>query len=162
MKEKESMKSEKLLAEMKTILKNSSPSLSQKNIEWKGNLGKGNFGVVQEIVSKKSFALKQIDLKNLVDKLSDEEELCEELSNAFSEFQIMRKNHPNVVRSYQYHFDNEKLIFSFTMDLMIEDLGKLIQKRIIPFKEFYPLFQDIVTGKNTRREKYLNVYFLEY
>ena len=36
------------------------------------------------------------DLKKLVDDLQDEDELCEHLSSAFFEFQIMKKNISNV------------------------------------------------------------------
>jgi serine/threonine protein kinase len=112
-------------------------------------LGIGAFGIVRQIISKETFALKQIDFNKLMDDLDDEEELHEQLSCAFSEFQIMKKNLPNVVRSYQYHFDKEENIFSFTMDLMKgKDLGTLIQKKSIPFEQFYKLFQDIVTGMN--------------
>lgn len=132
------------------IIAKSSPSLSRNNIEIVEVLGSGNFGVVHEIVAKHTFALKHIYLKKLVDDLEDEDDLCEGLSCAYSEFDILRKNYPNVVRSYQCHFDKEKSIFSFTMDSMMQkDLGSLIQKKGIPFKEFYNIFQDIVTGKDT-------------
>jgi serine/threonine protein kinase len=131
------------------IIDRSSPSLSEKNIEKGEVLGNGAFGIVRQIISKETFALKQIDFNKLMDDLDDEEELHEQLSCAFSEFQIMKKNLPNVVRSYQYHFDKEENIFSFTMDLMKgKDLGTLIQKKSIPFEQFYKLFQDIVTGMN--------------
>ena len=134
---------------MKAIIAHSSPSLSDQNIERGKILGKGKFGVVQQIVSKETFALKQIDLKPLIDNIDKEEELCEELTSAFSEFQIMKRNYPNVVRSYQCHFDKEENVFSFTMDLMKgKDLGSRIQKNIIPFEKFYQFFQNIVTGKN--------------
>ena len=49
---------------------------------------------VQQIVSKETFALKEIDLKPLIDNIDKEEELCEELTSAFSEFQIMKRNYP--------------------------------------------------------------------
>ena len=108
----------------------------------------GAFGIVQQIISKENFALKQINLNKLVNDPADNNELYEELSSAFSEYQVMKKNHPNVVRSYQYHFDDKENVFSFTMDLMKgKDLATLILTKSIPFGEFYKLFQDIVTGK---------------
>jgi serine/threonine protein kinase len=147
---------------IQSIIANSSTSLSEENIERGKWLGSGTFGVVQQIVSKETFAFKQIDLKKLVNDPADEKELYNELISAFSEFQIMKKNHQNVVRSYQYHFDKDDKIFSFTMDLMKgKDLGTLIQMKSIPFEDFYKLFQDIVTGKRAclsfaNKEKNLN------
>ena len=111
-------------------------------------MGKGTYGIVQQIVSKENFALKQVNLNELVKDPADKNELYEELSGAFSEYQVMKKYHPNVVRSYQYHFDDKENVISFTMDLMKgKDLASLILTKSIPFGEFYKLFQDIVTGK---------------
>ena len=137
-------------ARINAIAAKSSPSLSEGNIEPGIVLGSGTFGVVQQIKSKETFALKKIDLRKLVEDMDDEEELHEKLSCAFLEFQIMKKNIPNVVRSYQYHFDDKENVFSFSMDLMKgKDLGTLIQTKSIPFEDFYKLFQDMVTGKKT-------------
>ena len=129
---------------IKAILDHSDTSLA--NIKLGNFLGHGNFGAVHELDGK--LALKQINIKNLMDCSDDEEELLENLSGAFSEFQTMSKNLPNVVRSYKFHFDEEKKIFSFTMDLMEKDLENLIsEKKGIPFEEFFKLFEDIVSGK---------------
>lgn len=130
------------------IIAQSSPSLSDKNLEKGKSLGSGTLGDIKQIISKETFALKRIDLTKLVQDLDDEGELYERLSCAFSEFQIMRKNYPNVVRSYLCHFNPENYFFSFTMDLMRQgDLGSLIQKKSLPFERCYKLFKDLVTGK---------------
>ena len=129
---------------IKAILDHSDDSLA--NIELGKHLGSGSFGSVYKIDEK--LAVKQINIKKLMDCCDDEEELYENLSCAFSEFQTMSKNLPNIVSSYRFHFDMEKKIFSFTMDLMEKDLETLInEKKGISFEQFYKLFEDIVSGK---------------
>ena len=129
---------------IKAILDHSDDSLA--NLKLGDHLGSGSFGSVYKIDEK--LAVKQINIKKLMDCSDDEEELYENLSCAFSEFQTMSKNLPNIVSSYRCHFDKGKKIFSFTMDLMEKDLETLISdKKGIPFEQFYNLFEDIVSGK---------------
>jgi serine/threonine protein kinase len=109
-------------------------------------LGNGSFGVVHEVVVKDRFALKEINIKSLMDNLDDDKELAENLSSSFSEFLIMNKNLKNVVGSHQCYYDEDSKIFSFTMDLMKGDLHSLIKSGSIPFEKFYKIFQDIATG----------------
>ena len=91
------------------------------------NLGFGSFGIVSHIISKENFAQKSINFKKNMKNLKSDEEILEHLSCAFSEYQIMKKNLPNVVRSYRCYFDETNMEFSFTMDLMRGgDLGTLI------------------------------------
>ena len=116
--------------------------------EYKRNLGNGSFGTVNHIICKENFAIKIIHLQKFIKDLKSEKELLEHLSSAFSEFQIMKKNIPNVVRSYQCHFDEDAKIFSFTMDLMKGgDLATLIKNGEIPFEKFYNIFRDVFTGR---------------
>ena len=129
---------------VKAILDHSHDSLAK--LKLGEHLGSGNFGSVYKIDEK--LAVKQINIRRLMDNTDDEEELYEILSCAFSEFQTMSKNLPNIVSSYRCHFDKGKKIFSFTMDLMEKDLETLIsEKKGIPPEQFYKLFEDIVSGK---------------
>ena len=124
------------------------------------NLGNGNFGIVNHIICKENFAHKLIHLKKCIKNLKSEEELLENLSCAFSEFQTMKKNIPNVVRSYQCHFDEAKMVFSFTMDLMRGgDLGTLIKNEILPFEKFYKIFQGVLTGISIKKEYSSSFFF---
>ena len=135
--------------EIHSIIKNSSPSLCEGSIRKLESLGYGSFGVVNHMVSEQSFALKQIDFKRQLESLDDKEALYDLLRSAFFEFQIMKKNLPNVVRSYQYNFDQKEKVFSFTMDIMKgKDLSTLIKERCLSFEEYFKLFKDILTGKN--------------
>lgn len=129
------------------IKENSSPLLSEENLEKGKYLGHGAFGIVQEIFLKQKFALKQINIKKLLNNLKDEKALYENLSCAFFEFETMKKNINHVVRSHKCHYDEKNMIFSFTMDFMSGgDLGNLIKQGSLSFKEYYQLFQNIVTG----------------
>ena len=111
------------------------------------NLGGGTYGIVSEILLKYKMTLKQIDLKKN-SELRDEME--NELKNVYQEFSIMRKHLRNVVRSHHFFYDEEEKTFSFTMDY-IE--GKNLRKHIesqsypLPYEKFYPLFENIITGK---------------
>jgi hypothetical protein len=138
---------ESFQSRIKAILANLSPSFSEEiiNLETTKPLGKGVFGTVYPVVAKEEIALKKIDFKEFMDVLTSEEELCEQLKSAYSKFQIMKKNIPNVIRSHQCHFDMNKFIFYYIMDLMIKDMGRKIREKIIPFNDFYKLFRDIVT-----------------
>lgn len=137
-------------SQISEIKSQTSPHLDGKR-ETVNFLGNGAFGVVNEIITKDAFACKVIDLKKFMADLDNRQELCDQLSCAFSEFQIMKKNLHNVVRSYQCHFDENNKLFSYTMDLMKGgDLGTLIKKKSLPFNEYYKLFQDILTGKPSK------------
>jgi serine/threonine protein kinase len=118
------------------------------------NLGSGSFGTVNHVICKQNFAIKIIQLKKYMQNLGSETELLEQLSCAFSEYQVMKKNHPNIVRSYQCHFDEAKKVFSFTMDLMKGgDLDTRIKNGSIPFEEFYKMFKGIVTGMSLKKKQ---------
>ena len=129
---------------IKAILDHSDTSLA--NLKLDEFLGGGSYGSVHKVdIEGKKFALKKIKIN---DDTDNDEEIYENLSCAFSEFQIMNKNLPNVVRSYKYHLDVKKGMFSFTMDLMEKDLGKLIsEKKGISFDHVYKLFEEIISGK---------------
>jgi serine/threonine protein kinase len=126
------------------------------------NLGSGSFGTVNHIICEENFALKIIHLKKNIKDMNSEEELLEHLSCAFFEYQVMRKNLPNVVRSYQCHFDEEKKVFSFTMDFMKKgDLETVIKNGRIPFDKFYKLFKGILTGlKIQYRPFFIDFFFM--
>ena len=116
--------------------------------EYVGYLGKGAIGVVNLVVNQEYFAYKQIDLMIDLDEAKNaEEDLNIKCSNALFEFELMKKNYPNVVRSHQYNYDEKKKIFSFTMDYMKNgDLSKFSEKEQISFKCYKEIFKDIVTG----------------
>lgn len=145
------------MQELLTKIKaNSSPVLSAENLEIGKFLGKGSFGVVNQIALKQQFALKQISIKALLNNSKDEDELYDHLSSAYFEFEIMKKNINHVVRSYQCNYDEKEKMFSFTMDLMSGDLRSLIQDGNLPFKDYYKMFQNIVTGINLAQ---LNLFY---
>lgn len=133
---------------LKTIISNSNPDLNPKNLgkDASNIIGIGNFGVVQKVYLKKPYALKTVDLNDIADT---EEELAQELQSVYSEYEKLRNDLPNVVRSYDYFYDDQKKTFSFSMDYIDGiSLNNFMDKRTksLPFEEFIPIFKDIVTG----------------
>ena len=124
----------------------SSSLLEPSKLKWGMPLGRGNYGSVNEVSMEIKMALKIIKLSDFCET-NDEKELDQALREAYNEFKIMNKNLSNVVRSYNYHYDERTKQFSFTMDLMKYELGVLIKENPFSFGDFYKIFVDITKGK---------------
>ena len=120
-----------------------SPQLKSKtNYEIKDFLGSGAFGGVMKICiheDKKEYALNQALVVN-------EREAA--LTEARNEYRLLRKNIPNVLKSFGSHYDQTNLVFKFSTECMDMNLLQFIQKKgSLSFTEFVPIFQDIILGK---------------
>ena len=88
--------------------------------------------------------MKKIDLKNFV-SVSEKQAV---FSDAKNEYNLYKKNIPNVLRSYGSHYDKTKEVFRFSTDLMETNLLKFITKNgELTFENFVPIFTDILSGK---------------
>ena len=117
----------------------------QENRKIIDTLGSGTFGTVLKIeYQKKVLAMKTISLK----EVDDEEDYHQKVLASHSEYELLKAGHPNVVRSYEYFLDEKKKEYSFTMDLMSQDLETFIEKKKgkLPFQKVYEIFQDVLTG----------------
>ncbi len=124
----------------------SSPLLSSdKNYEEKF-INSGTYGAVFKITSKqdqKTYAMKQIKLKNVPKPQRDEA-----LNDAKNEYNLYKRNIPNVLRSYGSHFDKSAEVYRFSVDLMETDLSSFIDDNgALSFENFAPIFSDIIKGK---------------
>ena len=124
-----------------------SPQLKSKtNYEIKDFLGSGAFGGVMKICiheDKKEYALKQISFQALPDNERDAA-----LAEARNEYLLLRKNIPNVLKSFGSHYDQTDFVFKFSTECMDMNLLQFIQKKgSLSFTEFVPIFQDIILGK---------------
>ena len=134
-----------LLAKIKA---NACAFSSDGNLELGKYLGKGSLGVVNQLSTEQIFALKQINIKDLLYNPKDEEEEYLLLSCCYFEFEYMKKNINNVIRSYNCDYDEKEKVFTFTMDFFSGgDLGTVIEKESLTFEKYYKIFQNIVTGK---------------
>ena len=118
---------------------------SEKNYQ-KEYLDSGAFGAVFKITlnkDKKVFALKQIDLGKL-----EQHEIPAALAEAKKENDVMRKNIPNVLRSFGSFYDSVNKLYLISTELMDSNLRKFIYKNgPLSFENFVPIFRDILTGK---------------
>lgn len=124
----------------------SSPLLCSESNYVKEFVDSGNFGNIFKITLKenhKVFALKQIDLKKfpLADRGSA-------LNDAISEYQLLRKGIPNLLRSHGSFYDSQNNIFRYSTDLMEMNLTQLIEKNgPLNFQYFSEIFNDILEGQ---------------
>lgn len=138
-----------IVSENKESIKRlSSPLLEFSKVKWGRPLGRGSYGLVNEVFVEQKFALKTIVLKDLCET-NDEAELDQALNEAYNEFKIMNKHLTNVVRSYEFNYDEKNKKFSFTMDLMENDLENMVNEKPFSFKEFQEIFIDITKGNLT-------------
>jgi serine/threonine protein kinase len=125
----------------------SSPLLSSKNNYDYDFIRAGAYGEVFKITSKqdkKSYAMKQIQLKNV-----PKSQRLEAFNEAKNEYNLYKKNIPNVLRSYGSHFDQSAEIYRFSVDLMETDLYRYIDDNgALTFEKFAPIFSDIIKGKS--------------
>lgn len=130
------------------IKENSSQYLEPtKSIDWGRSIGSGMYGTVSEVVVKQKFALKQIELKKLCDS-DDEKEIDSALLEVHEAFTVMNKNLRNVVRTYQYYYDERMKNYSYTMDILEMDLfNYIVAKKLKTEAEYLPIFDDIVSGR---------------
>ena len=127
-----------------------SPLLKSKDFQMIKNLGGGANGIVSHISVKHDFALKEINLREILSGDKEEDEF--ELEKVKAEYLILKKNLKNVVRSIGSNFDEKGKKFYFTMELMDQDLDRFISyhydelKSPLKFQTFQPIFLDILTG----------------
>ncbi len=128
----------------------SSPLLKSKDFQMIKNLGGGAYGIVSQISAKHDFALKEINLRDILSGDTEEDEI--ELDKVKGEYLIMKKNLKNVVKSVGSAYDEKGKKFYFTMELMDQDLDRFISfhydelKSPLTFVQFQPILFDIVTG----------------
>ncbi len=124
----------------------SSPLLkSEDNYEEKFIKG-GAYGAVFKITSKKDkkiYAMKQIHLKDIPSANK-----ANALKDAMNEYNLYKREIPNVLRSYGSHYDQSEEIYRFSVDLMQKDLSRFINENgPLSFEKFAPIFSDIIQGK---------------
>ena len=89
------------------------------------------------------YALKQINLTKI-----DPSERQAALSEAQNEYKLLKRGIPKVLKSYGSHYDQSKLLFKFSTDLMEMNLSNYIEKNgALNLENFIPIFSDIITGK---------------
>ena len=120
---------------------------SKKNYDRK-LIDAGSYGKVYKITSKSdnsTYAMKKISLKKKFIAISERKAA---LADAINEFDLYKKNIPNVLRSYESHYDQTKEVYRFSTDLMERNLLKLIiENGDLDFENFIPIFTDILSGK---------------
>jgi serine/threonine protein kinase len=121
-------------------LKSSSSYTNQKNI------GSGSFGIVSRIrveENGKVYALKELHLKKLTNKALREEALKE----AINEYNLLKKEIKNVVKSYGSHYDEQDKVFKFSMEYFPHNLSEYVDiNGCLTPKQYLPLFLDMVEG----------------
>jgi serine/threonine protein kinase len=125
-----------------------SPQLkSSKLYNKEKTLGMGSFGVVHLIrvlETNNLYALKEFHFKKLK-KPGQREEAFKE---AKIEYNLLKNDIKNVVKSYGSFYDDEQLVYGFTMDYCPQNFSEYVEKNgpLAP-KDFLPLFRDMVIGK---------------
>ena len=113
--------------------------------------GHGSFGRVYKIKMKSSGQILALKVIDIGDK-------GQTLESAKMEYSILSKNLPNIVRSYDHHFDEKLSEYSYTMEYHPYDLTKYVnqyenlKKKPFTFDDFFPIFMDILRGKKGRRK----------
>ena len=125
----------------------SSPLLSSdKNYDEKF-IDAGTYGAVFKITSKSdnsTYAMKRIDLTKFIE-ISERQEAFDD---AKKEYNLYKKNIPNVLRSYGSHYDQTEEVYRFSIDLMEMNLYDFILTNgALTFENFIPIFTDILSGK---------------
>ena len=123
---------------------------SEKNYK-KEYLARGTFGVVfkiqypcKETGKEKKVAMKTLELRENGD-VSQKEGLLKEAQN---EYEILKRGIPNVLKAYGSFYDEEKLEFKFSTELMHMDLESFIlEQGPLDLKTFIPIYTDILRGK---------------
>jgi serine/threonine protein kinase len=91
---------------------------------------------------QKVYALKQINLRKHAPNNRDAA-----LLEAQSEYQLLRKGIPNVLRSFGSYHDPKQQVYIFSTEFKEMNLLQLIEQTgPLSFERFIPIFQDIVTG----------------
>ena len=126
----------------------SSPQLkSNQNFEITDIIDSGNFGTIYKIrvhEDKKEYAVKQINLGKF-----DQEEKLSALHDARMEYNLLKKKIPNVLHSFGSFHDSKAEIFKFSTEFKEMNLDQYLKsKGTLTFKEFIPIFTDIVSGRS--------------
>ena len=85
-------------------------------------------------------------------KYFNKKEKAEALQAAREEYSLLKKDISNVVKAYGSYYDTKDEIFSFSMENMPQNLSQYLENYLIThgknlsFKQFLPIFRDIVKG----------------
>lgn len=127
----------------------SSPQLkSNQNFEITDIVDSGYCGTVYRIKvheNQRVYTVKQINLK----RLENDEKLVA-LHDAKMEYYLLKKEIPNVLRSFGSFHETEKEVYKFSTEYIEMSLEQLIQSNgKLRFMEFINIFKDILSGKIT-------------
>ena len=123
------------------LARESSPYIDE--IKQKTTINHGAFGIVSRVEARRVFAMKEIK----VDRPRCD--IDEELKGAYGEYESMKKNLSNVVRSYDFKYDPSSPYFFYTMDMMEMDLDTFVSKQKSPlsFEKVLSLLINITNGE---------------
>jgi serine/threonine protein kinase len=127
-----------------------SPRLSSEKNYKEKYLARGSNGAVFKIKYiddqtglKKKFALKKVEMKNIFNDLIRKEKL----EDAQKEYKILKLGIPNVLKAYGSCYDQKKVEYRFSSDLMHKNLAEFVMERgPLDLQTFIPIFTDIIRG----------------